>query len=120
MFNSFAKPHFGGVWERIMRRCKKPMYAVLGNTPVTEDALSTTICFLEQTLNARPLTSVSSDVNDLEALTPNHCCSHQERLLTLSNMRRKICRSSKVLSTRSSLCKSHLGQIWQRVFADIE
>ena len=30
------------------------------------------MCIVEQTLNARPLTSVSSDVIDLEALTPNH------------------------------------------------
>ena len=48
------------------------MYAVLGNRSVTEDVLSTTMCIVEQTLNARPLTPVSSDVNDLEALTPNH------------------------------------------------
>ena len=47
------------------------MYAVLGNRSVTEEFLSTTMCILEQTLNARPLTPVSSDVNDLEALTPN-------------------------------------------------
>ena len=33
---------------------------------------STTMRIVEQTLNARPLTPVSSDVNDLEALTPNH------------------------------------------------
>ena len=32
----------------------------------------TTMCIVEQTLNARPLTPVSSDVNDLEALNPNH------------------------------------------------
>ena len=30
------------------------------------------MCFVEQTLNARPLTPVSSDVNDLEALICNH------------------------------------------------
>ena len=30
------------------------------------------MCIVEQTLNATPLTPVSSDVNDLEALTPNH------------------------------------------------
>ena len=67
-----AAPHFGGVWERLVRSCKKAMYAVLGNRKVTEDVLSTTICIVEQTLNSRPLTPVSSDVNDLEALTPNH------------------------------------------------
>ena len=48
------------------------MYAVLGNTLVTEDGRSTTMCIIEQTLNARQFTPVSSDVNDLEALTPNH------------------------------------------------
>ena len=48
------------------------MYAVLGNRSVTEEVLSTTMCIVEQTLNARPFTPVSSDVNDLEALTPNH------------------------------------------------
>ena len=71
-FNPPAAPHFGGVWERLVRSCKKAMYAVLGNRSVTEDILSTTMCIVEQTLNARPLTPVSSDVNDLEALTPNH------------------------------------------------
>ena len=48
------------------------MYAVLGNRSVTEDVLSTTMCLVEQTLNARPLTQVSSDATDLEAITPNH------------------------------------------------
>ena len=42
------------------------------NRSVTEHVVSTTMCIFEQTLNARPLTPVSSDVNDLEALTPNH------------------------------------------------
>ena len=70
-FNPPAAPHFGGVWERLVRSCRKAMYAVLGNRSVTEDVLSTTMCIVEQTMNARPLTSVSSDANDLEALTPN-------------------------------------------------
>ena len=48
------------------------MYSVLGNRSVTEDVISTTMCIVEQTLNARPIAPVSSDVNDLEALTPNH------------------------------------------------
>ena len=48
------------------------MYEVLGNSSVKEDVLSTKMFIVEQTLNARPLTPVSSDVNDLEALIPNH------------------------------------------------
>ena len=62
--------YFGGAWEWLVRSCRKAMYAVLGNRSVTEDVLSTMMCIVEQTLNARPLTPVSSDVNDLEALSP--------------------------------------------------
>ena len=46
-FNPPAAPHFGGVWERLVRSCKKAMYAVLGNRSVTEDVLSTTMCIVE-------------------------------------------------------------------------
>ena len=67
-----AAPYIGGVWERLVWSCKKAMYAVLGNRSVTEDLLSTTMCLVEQTLNARPLTPVSSHATDLEAITPNH------------------------------------------------
>ena len=58
--------------ERLVRSGKKAIYAVLGNRSFTEDVLSTTMCLVEQTLNARPLPSVSSDATDLEAITPNH------------------------------------------------
>ena len=68
-FNPPAAPHFGGVWARLVRSCKKAMYAVLGNGSVTEDVLSTTMCPVELTLNFRPLTPVSSDAIDLEIIT---------------------------------------------------
>ena len=73
-FNPPAAPHFGGVWKRLVRSCKKAMYVVLENRSVTEDVLSTTMCIVGQTLNARPLNPVGSDVNDLEALTPITSC----------------------------------------------
>ena len=71
-FNPPAALHFRGVWKRLVRSCRKAMYVVLENISVTEDVLSTTMCIVEQKLNARPLTPVGSDVNDLEALTPNY------------------------------------------------
>ena len=69
-FNPPAAPHVRGVWERLVRSCKKAVYAVLGNQSVTEDVMSTTMCIVEQTLNPRSLTQVSSDATDLEAITP--------------------------------------------------
>ena len=71
-FNSPTAPPFRGVWERLVRSCMKAKFAVLGNRAVIGDVLSTTMCMVGQTVNARRLTPVSSDVNDLETLTPNH------------------------------------------------
>ena len=71
-FNPPGAPHFGGIWERLVRSCKKAMFAILGNRRLTLPVLTSTMCLVEQTLNARPLTPVSDDPEDLEALTPNH------------------------------------------------
>ena len=48
------------------------MYDILGNRRVTEEFLRTTLCLVEQSLNARPITAVSSNPLDLEALTSKH------------------------------------------------
>ena len=48
------------------------MIAILDNRSFTDKVLSTTMCLVEQTLNARPLTAVSDDPEVLTALTPNH------------------------------------------------
>ena len=71
-FNPPGAPHFGGIWERLVQSCKKVMIAILDNRSLTDEVFSTTMCLVEQTLNARPLTAVSDDPEDLTALTPNH------------------------------------------------
>ena len=71
-FNRPAGYNFGGVWERMVRSCKTAMNAVLGNWSVTLNVILTRLCVVEQTLNARPLSLVISDVNDHVALTLNH------------------------------------------------
>ena len=47
------------------------MIAILHKRSLTDEVLSTTMCLVEQTLNARPLTAVKDDPEDLTALTPN-------------------------------------------------
>ena len=71
-FNPPGESHFGEIWERLVQSCKKVMIGILGNQSLTDEILSTTMCLVEQTLNARRLTAVSDDPEDLTALTPNH------------------------------------------------
>ena len=66
----------------VVRSCKKAMIAVLDGRYLTGDVLITTMCLVEQTLNARPLTSVSDNPDDLEALTPNHFLMGRANLAT--------------------------------------
>ena len=72
MFNPPAAPHMGGVWERLVRSCKKALDVFLQNQVLTDEVLLTAFAEVEWLVNSRPLTEVSSDVDDLEALTPNH------------------------------------------------
>ena len=72
VFNPPAAPHMGGVWERLVRSCKKALDVVLRNQVLTDEVLLTAFAEVEWLVNSRPLTEVSSDVDDLEALTPNH------------------------------------------------
>ena len=70
-FNPPGAPHFGGIWEMLLRSCLKAMFAILENQQLTFPVLATTMCVVEQTLIATPLTPVSDDAQDLEALKPN-------------------------------------------------
>ena len=60
-FNPPGVPQFGGIWERQVQICKKVKIAILDNRSLADKLLSTTMCLVEQTLNARPLTAVSVD-----------------------------------------------------------
>ncbi len=71
-FNPPLSSHFGGVWERMIRMVKQILCAVLRQQTLDDEALQTVLCEAEAILNDRPISKLSSDPNDLEALTPNH------------------------------------------------
>ena len=71
-FNPPSAPHHDGSWDRLVRSVKRVFYDILGNRRVTEEILRTTLSLFEQSLNARPITAVSYNPLDLEALTANH------------------------------------------------
>ncbi len=71
-FNPPAAPHFGGVFEAMVKAAKKAVYAVLGSSDVTDEELITACTGVEGLLNSRPLTYQSADPRDDVPLTPNH------------------------------------------------
>ena len=64
--------HASGVWERLIRSTRTALKAILGNSLVDEEVLTTVLTEVESILNSRPLSPASDDPNDCEPLTPNH------------------------------------------------
>ena len=71
-FNPPTASHMGGVWERQIRTTRKILSALMNQQPLTDETLPTLMCIVENIINSRPISPVSDDPNDLEALTPNH------------------------------------------------
>ena len=68
-YNPPIAPHWGGMWERLVKSVKTPLKKVLKNANLTEMELYTVLCQVEQTINARPLTAIT-DESGIVALTP--------------------------------------------------
>ena len=71
-FQPPSAPHFGGAWERQVQCTKKTLKAILAHRTVSKEVLRTALVEAEGILNSRPITHVSNDAGDIEALTPNH------------------------------------------------
>ncbi|XP_074653621.1 uncharacterized protein LOC141907778 [Tubulanus polymorphus] len=71
-FNPPAASHMGGVWERQIRTVRNVLAALMKVQVLDDEGLSTLMCEVEAVINSRPITAVSDDPLDLEALTPNH------------------------------------------------
>ena len=71
-FNPPLAPHFGGLWESTVRIFKHHLKRVVGDTLLTYEHFESLTTEIEGVLNSRPIIPMSSDPNDLLALTPAH------------------------------------------------
>ena len=65
-------PHYGGIWERVVGMFKRHLAAISSGDVLHVDTFHTVIVEIESILNRRPLTPLSTDSNDVEAITPAH------------------------------------------------
>lgn len=65
-------PHFGGLWESKVKSFKHHLKRVTGDSTLTFEEFTTLTTQIEACLNSRPLSPLTSDPNNVNALTPGH------------------------------------------------
>ena len=71
-FNPPSAPHMGGLWESNIKCAKQHLRKIVSNVVLTFEELYTVFTQIEACLNSRPISPMSSEPNDLTALTPGH------------------------------------------------
>lgn len=72
LFNPPSAPHFGGKWEAAVKSTKFHLIRSIGESILTYEELATLLTQIEAILNSRPLSPLSEDSEDCEALSPGH------------------------------------------------
>ena len=71
VFNVPYAPARGGVYERCVKSVKEILTMIMERERISYDAFHTVLVAAEAIVNRRPITQVSSDVKDVNALTPS-------------------------------------------------
>ncbi|XP_073836062.1 uncharacterized protein isoform X2 [Musca autumnalis] len=107
-FNPPAAPHMGGAWERLVRSVKTTVYTICPNANFNDETLRNAMAEAEFIINSRPLTFVSLESCDDEALTPNHL------LLGSSSGYKPIVTETVDLRLRWRQTQQFSDQFWRR------
>ncbi|KAF2888395.1 hypothetical protein ILUMI_17778 [Ignelater luminosus] len=74
---------WGGFWERLIKTVKDCLKVALGKSRVNIDELQTILTEIEATVNARPLTYIDNDKDNLSILSPSSFLLKCERQCVL-------------------------------------
>lgn len=110
-FNPPSAPHMGGIWESNIKSMKSHLQRVIGNQILSYEEFYTVLTQVEAVLNSRPLCPISSDPNDLSALTPGHFLS-LESLTSLPDPDLNSCKLNRL--SRWQLLQRIHSDFWRR------
>ena len=111
-FNPPSSPQIGRLWERMVQEVKEAMFIIIKDRILTDFQL-TLISEVEDIINNRPLTYLSEDHEDLEALTPNqfligrNFCNYY---LVNKNCKKDVCRRKKWRQVQ--ILSDYFGKCW--------
>ena len=71
IFNPPYAPHFGGIFETIVKATKRALAAIVTKADLTEDEFRTFVYAVMSRLNDRPIAMIGQEKEDLSPLTPN-------------------------------------------------
>lgn len=74
-----SAPHFGGSWERMIQTVKKSLYIILKERYPKDETLRSALIEIENLVNSRPLCYSPNNVDNPEAITPNHLIKRTSR-----------------------------------------
>ncbi|XP_055622684.1 uncharacterized protein LOC129766199 [Toxorhynchites rutilus septentrionalis] len=104
-------PNFGGLWEAAVKSFKTQFRKTIGSRVLTYDEIHTVVQQLAAILNSRPLTPLSNDPNDYEALTPGHFIAGRPLVSIPSPDLQEIPENRLFLWQKS---QSYVQQIWRK------
>lgn len=108
-------PNFGGLWEAGVRSVKTHLHKVIIDTNLTYEEWSTVLAQVEACLNSRPISSMSDDPNDPQALTPGHFLIG-EPLVSIPDTDNSDC--NVVGLDRWRLTQKIINNFWKRWYKD--
>ena len=119
-FIAARSPHLGGVWERLVQSTKKVIYPLLRGQTSTDELLQTTLCIVENILNDRPLTRISTNPDDELPLTPNMLLVGKRCKSSSRCIRETRCFQPTILATSKLNCRTLLKTVATGILANPE
>lgn len=107
-------PNFRGLWESTVKSMKTYLRKETANIKLTYEEVSTILVQIEVCLNSRPLTSVLTDNEGIEVLTPGHFLIGQPLMAVPDPPSSYNTCASITLLRRWQLCQSIVRQFWSR------